>query len=812
MMNNSLAVRTSFLALVIFWPAIAVTTWAAEVKAPTPYRDSGADNEQLIDQLNREIRLLKASVNRLSGSEAERNGLALTKQLLRRSELLQLNGLFNLALLDLQLAAEISASNGNPLLQSMSIGALGELFHKVQNIESFQGVQPESEKIAELLQQSHDIAMTTGVPQLISIANTRIGNWYQDSGENDSALQAHKRAVYYADQSNSILMQSSSRIPLIDSARVAGKQDLALITAQEVVSRSSGITSTNSRMEILLKLAGNTVLLEGKEARFLSKDALVSVIGINTPGANRRVRAAAFGELSSIYVAEGDTERAIDLTQRAIALAPDAHHLAYKWERTLGRAHNDVGDRELAILAYRRAVSHIDRVRPNIPISYDEGRSSFQSEFAPVYLELADALLIHSDAVKDQIQSQNALVEAQMILEQLKGSELQDYYRGACVIEQASSIGESYPPGTAILYPVILDKRLAIILNVGDSLRHISVPVDRDTLGSTVGVLAELLRLEGKQGTIRRLSRNMYQWLIDPISDVLAENKIDTIVYVPDGVLRTVPLAAFWNQEAEQYLFEQYQIATVPGLTLMNPEQLSRQNRTTLVAGLREPGDVIAKLPAEYYTEALSDNAAGVRGGIDSRSAGNDEIIRQQHVLEFVQDEVETLRQASPATKVLYEEEFSLTNFSEEVRNNPYRVIHVASHGWFGGKAEDSFIMAHDDLLKLNQLSDLFKSKQYSEKPVELLVLSACQTAKGNDLAPLGLSGVALASGARSVLGSLWLAADESTQLLMETFYANLSTGKMTKSAALQAAQREVRFEFDHPYYWSNFILVGNWL
>ena len=98
-------------------------------------------------------------------------------------------------------------------------------------------------------------------------------------------------------------------------------------------------------------------------------------------------------------------------------------------------------------------------------------------------------------------------------------------------------------------------------------------------------------------------------------------------------------------------------------------------------------------------------------------------------------------------------------------------------------------------------------------KPIELLVMSACQTARGDDRAVLGLSGFALRSGARSTLGSLWPVSDESTTELMILFYQQLAKGDISKAEALRQAQLQLLKDskFSHPYFWSAFILVGNW-
>ena len=181
--------------------------------------------------------------------------------------------------------------------------------------------------------------------------------------------------------------------------------------------------------------------------------------------------------------------------------------------------------------------------------------------------------------------------------------------------------------------------------------------------------------------------------------------------------------------------------------------------------------------------------------------------------LPAVRDEVESLAQVVPST-VLLDESFALDRFRKEITEGSHRVVHVASHGYFGGTAEDSWLMAHDELLDMNELSQLFKPKEFADQPIELLILSACQTAEGNDRAPLGLSGVALTSGARSVLGTLWVVADEATSELMKTFYAELGGAGNSKAQALRKAQLATlgNEEFAHPFFWAPFILIGSWL
>jgi CHAT domain-containing protein len=98
--------------------------------------------------------------------------------------------------------------------------------------------------------------------------------------------------------------------------------------------------------------------------------------------------------------------------------------------------------------------------------------------------------------------------------------------------------------------------------------------------------------------------------------------------------------------------------------------------------------------------------------------------------------------------------------------------------------------------------------------PIELLVLSACEIITGDLRAALGLAGVAVKAGARITLATLWQINDESTALFMETFYRELIQKGVSKAEALSKAQQHLSqtANFQHPYYWASYVLLGNWL
>ena len=170
-----------------------------------------------------------------------------------------------------------------------------------------------------------------------------------------------------------------------------------------------------------------------------------------------------------------------------------------------------------------------------------------------------------------------------------------------------------------------------------------------------------------------------------------------------------------------------------------------------------------------------------------------------------------------PSPPPLLNQEFTSQNFQEQLKQSPSPLIHLATHGQFSSNPEETFIVTWGDRIKVKDFESILQAREESldAEPIELLVLSACQTAEGDKRAALGIAGIAVRSGARSTLATLWSVEDQSTVTLMNEFYDRLaSTDSTTKAKALREAQIALMHSdnYNHPYYWAPFILVGNWL
>jgi CHAT domain-containing protein len=255
----------------------------------------------------------------------------------------------------------------------------------------------------------------------------------------------------------------------------------------------------------------------------------------------------------------------------------------------------------------------------------------------------------------------------------------------------------------------------------------------------------------------------------------LTDNGIKTLVFVLDGALQSLPMATL--HDGQQYLLEKYNIALTPGLQLLEPKPVTQVKLKALIAALTEPRQGFPALPD-------------------------------------VATEVEQISSAIPTNTIL-NQQFILESLEKQIKTASFPIVHLATHGQFSSNAADTFILTWNDRINVKKLDQLLRESpsDNQKQPTQLLVLSACETAAGDERAALGLAGIAIRSGARSTVGTLWQVNDESTSILISEFYRQLAKSKVSKAAALRNAQLSLlkNRQFQNPYFWSAFVLVGNW-
>lgn len=589
---------------------------------------------------------------------------------------------------------------------------------------------------------------------------------------------------------------------------------------QDAQRQSAGLPDERQRGRLLAAI-GSQALRLGGSGRDLAASTLGEARTLGRRSADWRGEAEAEDALSQLLADSGRRRDALQAIDAGVLAAGriDARDLLMTLEWRRGRLLREAGDAEAAIAAYQRAVDHLESIRQDIPVTYEGGRSSFRETLSPIYLGLADLLLEARGGADEQAR----LRRARDIVELIKQSELQDFLGDRCSVESARrSSSQPVPAGVAIYYPVILPDRVELLVETSNGLYRARTAIAAEQLRNEAVSLASHLR---NQEAYLPQARRLYDWLIRPVADELARRQVHTLVTIPDGALRLIPFAAL--NDGKVHLIEQLSIATAPGMTLAADRKAGdARGFSALLAGLAEPGPVVEKLPATFSNGPPGEAAPAPVRGMRTRSVrpGDDAVrgdatranryaaLREMYALPGVRDEVQMLA-GQLANVALVDSQFTLQEFGRNVGDGSHRIVHIASHGFFGGTAEESFIMTYDEILTIGGLQDLLQRDAAKSLPIELLTLSACQTAEGDDRSPLGISGAALKARARSALGTLWPVSDDAARDIMPKFYRGMVQEGRSKAQALRQAQTDILTDprYAHPFFWAPFVLVGDW-
>jgi CHAT domain-containing protein len=550
------------------------------------------------------------------------------------------------------------------------------------------------------------------------------------------------------------------------------------------------------------------------------------------PGIGKRLALETRDALAQLYEDQGRHREALQLTLSALAGAGTADNgddvlVRLEWRR--GRILQSSGETRDALLAYRNAARLLETIRQDLPIEYDDGQSSYRGTLQPIFTGLVDVILANLDTLAGQDRDAY-LREAVHAIELTRQSEMQDFLGDRCSVDGVRNDASSaIPAKSALIYPVPLPDRLELLMETDGGIVRRTVNVGSAQFDAQARSLAKALSQYDSDGYLPG-SQQFYDWILRPFEVELAERGIRTIVVAADGPLRLIPVGAL--HDGKQFAVERFAIATVTGMSMTSVPPPAGKRPMALLAGMSEPGTVVDVLAGANRDAVLGggrlETSAQARGAaplvrtarVDADAATVRAMptaqfaawLRQNLALPGVTDEIRALKALMPS-KSLLNEAFTLERFKQEVGSDQYQILHIASHGVFGGYADSSYIMTYDDLLTMDRLDALLRNKQGGAAPIELLTLSACETAEGNDRAPLGISGAAIKAKARSVLGTLWPVGDEAARTIMDRFYGGLAKQGLGKAAALQLAQKELLANkaMSHPFYWAPFVLIGNW-
>jgi len=620
------------------------------------------------------------------------------------------------------------------------------------------------------LEQGLAIAQNLGRTRDFSPILLSLGNVAANRRNSEAALYYFSQSAQTATHTSDRLEAQLNQLRLYaETGQLQPLQALAPKIQQELSNLPPSRISVYATVNLthsLFMLDRRTQPLPAETLAPLLAKAVQSARSLNDPQAE----AHALSQWGELYARQGQTLEAIRLLRQSLKTAQSiqAKDLVSQAAWKLGRLLHQYGQRQAAIAAYSEAIAALQSLRTDLVSINQDVQFSFRESVEPVYREMVGLLLIDNP-------DQTALVKVRELIEALQLAELDNFFRDACLNTQPRQI-DQIDPKAAVVYSILLPDRLAVILSTaGHPLRYYATPIAQADAEKTMRELLALLHPASDNGDRLRLSRQIYDWLIHPAeADQTLKGK-QTLVFVLDGLLRKIPMSALYD--GNQYLIEKYAVALSPGLRLMGAEVLQQQRVRAVVGGISEARDRFPSLPN-------------------------------------VKSEVNDISVSLHAAKLL-NQEFTQKALAKDVQAKSANVIHLATHGQFSSNQEETYLLTWDGRLSIRELSEMLRNREtHQADALELLVLSACNTAAGDDRAVLGLAGLAIKSGARSTMASLWPVKDQVAARLMVQFYQALRNPKTTKAEALRQAQLSLLKDesYNDPFFWSSFVLVGNWL
>ncbi|MDZ8105253.1 MAG: CHAT domain-containing protein [Nostoc sp. DedQUE12a] len=708
-----------------------------------------------------------------------KNGVV--RSLINQAQAWQAQGFYPRAIKTLDKVSQTLKSQPDSIEKTVSLRSLGDALLVIGDLKKSHEVLQESLKIARNLQSKADISAS-----LFSLGNNALKQ--QDKL---NAIDYYQQTVAASPSPLTKVQAQLNHLSLLIEGQQWAEVQTLLPSIQSHLDQlplsRAGIYAHVNYAQNLSKvksvyLQASTKNSSSPPSVQNSAELLARAIEQSRNLGDKRAEAYAFKSLGGLYEQTKQWSEAQDLTLRGLAIAQssNAPEITYALEWQLGRLLWAKEDINSAIAAYDAAVDTLQSLRRDLVVNNDvvnqDVQFNFRDSVEPVYRQSVELLLQSQQGKPDD----KILEKARQRIEALQLAELDDFFREACLQGQRIALDqvvERDNQSAAILYPIILPEELQVIVKIPKQpLQNYSTKISYTKVEELLVELRKNLVNPTATKTVETQSQQVYNWLIKPIESKLQKSGVNTLVFVLDGVLRNIPMSALYD--GKQYLVEKYAVALSVGLQLLDPKPLVEQRLVALTAGLTQPPPGFSKF-------------APLLG---------------------IKSEFDGITKAGVSTTSLVDGDFKKKNLETEISATSFNIVHLATHGQFSSRLEDTFILDFDGQINVKDFDTLFRNQ--SKSIVELLVLSACQTATGDSRAALGLAGAAVRAGARSTIASLWQIDDKSTAMFVSAFYQELKSGKITKAEAVHRAQLKLlkHPNYKAPSFWSSYVLIGNWL
>lgn len=534
---------------------------------------------------------------------------------------------------------------------------------------------------------------------------------------------------------------------------------------QQAFSLLQKIPASRSKVFSLVRLSATKGL-----AAKLKSDSLQQAVTAAQNIDDRRTESIALGLLGQLYEVAKQYDKAMTFTNSAqfAAQAVNATDSLYRWQWQAGRIYKALGRTDEAIQSYRQAIAAIQDIRGDIISASEDLQFDVRDQVEPVYRQLMELLLQDNN-------SQATIEETLQLSDLLRLTELQNFFGDECIDIRNGILSQpkTFLPQAdqALINSIVLPNSTWMVLRLPNGTIK-SYQVNLTATKLLEEIKSFRLTLEDFMSSDYSIkSQNIYNLLLRPIMSELKDAKVSTLVFINDGILRNIPMTALYD--GNQFLIQKYVILNSLGFNLNIALKKQIQKHQALIFGLAAEIPPFDPLP-------------------------------------YVKNETQAVQNILGRKRFL-DKNFTVESLEKQIQEQGYPIVHIATHGLFAGTARQTFLQAFDRQISLKEFERVLRNRS-QKNPINLLTLSACQTAAGDNRATLGIAGLAARNGISHVVASLWAVNDRDILPLIEDFYTILKQPGISEIDALRKAQLNylLNGSTNQPSIWANFILVSS--
>jgi len=628
----------------------------------------------------------------------------------------------------------------------------------------------ELEKARDLISHINNIAASIDDLSVWAYIENTIGNVYAASENYLAAKSAYNDALEYchlASGHSLLIIQSLQPIIQLNRLKTMVRENKQQIVLQEYTAAAKSVYRDNTKG--FLKIIN---LLSLASLKYDPENSILNAIKLSKQlELNETIVSYARGYYGHYALKQKKFSKAVEETRKAIVALEEYNRpgLSYQWYLQSGRAYKGLKKTLEAMRHYNQAIMHLKNLRQNM--SFMNAEDGYHKMVKPVFKEMFELIIskaiIDSDMIDLAIQA----------MDNLKSTEIEKYFFDDCMtfekVHNQLSIN-TFPPKTLLLYPVALKDKLILMIITSNHREVLTVPVKYRQLKKTIrSYVQQVQNPYESMDAIKQKSARIYEWLIRPIEEAMRHHMadIEAFIIAPDDLLRVLPFDTLYD--GNRFLIEKYPTGLIFALSLTNMAHFNDSFSKALMAGLSE--EARPRLP-------------------------------------FVKKEIEKMKVFMPNSDILLDKKFTSDTLGQCLKKQNYRYLVFATHSRFKSDSNKSKIEMYNTSLSISEFQILLNNIDplYG---VDMISLNACETACGDSNAFLGMAGVALNSGARSVTASLWAIEDQAGYLIINSFYDGVINGKLTKARAMQKAKMNLikSQAHKHPAYWGTTVLIGNW-